>query len=70
MHIYFFCKYVINIIIILLFIIKGFEEIKNQINYIIKNKLNKKSEDKEQKSKKNEIKNKKNKIKKQKNKKK
>ena len=46
MHIYFFCKYVINIIIILLFIIKGFEENKNQINYIIKNKLNKKSEDK------------------------
>ena len=42
----------INIIIILLFNIKGFKEIKNQINYIIKNKINKKNENKKQKNKK------------------
>ena len=46
---------IINIIIILLFIIKGFEEIKNQINYIIKSKINKKSD--ETKNKKNKDKN-------------
>ena len=38
-----------NIIIILLFIIKGFKEIKNLINYITKNKINKKNENKKQK---------------------
>ena len=59
----------INIIIILLFDIKGFKKIKNQINYIIKNKINKKNENKKQKNKKNEDIKKKNKKNEDKNKK-